>query len=120
MPNETQTLVSRTTLVEQIASKSDLPKTQIDALVRAYEQGIKDALAKGNQVRLSDFGTFRTKLRPARTSVNPQNPTGPKLKIAAKTVTAFKASSALSSAVGKKKAAKAAPKPAAKAAPKKK
>ena len=54
---------------------------------------IKEGLKKGEKVSLVGFGTFETRKRAARKGRNPQ--TGKEMKIAAKTVPAFRPGKAL-------------------------
>ena len=58
---------------------------------------IGDALADGDKVSLVGFGTFEARERAARDGFNPQ--TGEKIKIAAKTVPAFKPGAGLKAKV---------------------
>jgi DNA-binding protein HU-beta len=68
----------------------------IDAVVKA--------VAKGDQVTLVGFGTFKSAKRAARTGKNPK--TGEPLKIAATTVPKFTAGASFKAAVAGKKAKK--------------
>ncbi len=58
---------------------------------------ITKALAKGDDVALTGFGSFTVKHRAARNGVNPK--TGEKIKIAAAKVPKFKAGKGLKDAV---------------------
>ena len=66
----------------------------VDALFSA----IGDALAKGEPVSITGFGTFSVKSRPARQSRNPR--TGEAIEIAASRVPSFKPGKRLRDAVG--------------------
>lgn len=64
-------------------------KKALDATVEAIVEAVK----KGDKVALVGFGTFAKTKRAARQGVNPA--TGAKIKIAAKEVFKFKASSSI-------------------------
>lgn len=66
-------------------SKKDMEKT-IDVLLSA----IVDALAAGDKVQLSGFGSFESRVRAARTGHDPR--TGEKIVIPQATVPVFKPS----------------------------
>ena len=58
---------------------------------------IQDALARGDSIALTGFGTFSVKSRPARTGRNPG--TGESIEIAASMAPSFKAGKTLRDAV---------------------
>ena len=58
---------------------------------------IAEALAKGEDARISGFGVFGTRARPARTGRNPR--TGENVAIAASTAPTFKPGKAFKDAV---------------------
>lgn len=89
--------MNKSDLVSAVAEKANVSKKAADAAVVAVFDSIKDALAKGEKVQLIGFGTFETRKRAARKGRNPQ--TGKEMKIAAKTVPAFKAGKALKDTV---------------------
>ncbi|MBR3325570.1 MAG: HU family DNA-binding protein [Clostridia bacterium] len=89
--------MNKSDLVSAVAGKANVSKKAADAAVAAVFDSIKDALSKGEKVQLIGFGTFETRKRAARKGRNPQ--TGKEMKIAAKTVPAFKAGKALKDAV---------------------
>ena len=60
-------------------------------------EAIQDALARGDSVALTGFGTFSVKNRPAHTGRNPG--TGESIEIAASTAPSFKAGRTLRDAV---------------------
>lgn len=91
--------MNKSDLVNAVAEKASVSKKVADASVAAVFEAIKDGLAKGEKVQLIGFGTFETRKRAARKGRNPQ--TGKEMKIAAKTVPAFKAGKALKDVVNK-------------------
>ena len=88
--------MTKADLVAKVAEVG-MTKKQSAAAVDALIAAVKDALAKGEDVRLVGFGTFSVKKRKARTGRNPR--TGKPLKIKAKKVPAFSAGKALKDAV---------------------
>lgn len=91
--------MNKTELVEAIASNTEMTKTDVDKVVTAFVDVVTDALTKGDKVSLKGFGNFEVRTRGARTGRNPR--TGESMTIAASKAPAFKASSALKSAVNK-------------------
>ena len=80
-------------LVEEVAAAAGLSKKQATAAVAAVLGSVQKTLKKGGKVAIVGFGTFATSKRKARKGINPK--TKEQIKIAAKTVVKFKASTAL-------------------------
>lgn len=72
-------------------------KKQATAAVEAVFDTITKTLARGEEVAIAGFGTFRTAKRAARMGVNPK--TGEKIQIAASTKPKFRAGKVLKEAV---------------------
>jgi len=89
--------MNKGTLVEAVASKTNLTKKDATAAVEATFESIQEALAKGEKVQLIGFGNFEVRERAARKGRNPQ--TGEEIEIAASKTPAFKAGKALKDAV---------------------
>ena len=89
--------MTRDNLVEQMASKAGVTKTQADGVLRAFIDVVSATLSKGDSIALTGFGTFQISHRAARQGVNPR--TGEKLQIPAMNVPKFKAGKALKEAV---------------------
>ena len=85
-------------VVNSVIEKTGLSKKDATAAVDAFTETVSDALSNGDAVGLIGFGTFETRIRPARTGRNPQ--TGAALEIAEKTVPVFKAGKKLRDAAG--------------------
>ena len=104
-------------LVEELAAVTDVSKAAAAKSIDALVAIITKTVAKGDDVALIGFGTFKSAKRAARVGKNPQ--TGEALKIAATTVPKFSAGATFKAAVAGKKAGakKAAAKPAAKKTP---
>ena len=90
--------MTKSELSTQVASQASLTKASADAAVTAVLSAITDALANGETVTLTGFGTFSVRTREARQGRNPR--TGESITIAASRVPAFKAGKALRDAVG--------------------
>lgn len=84
-------------LVEAIAEKSGLTKSDATKALDATLATITEALANGDKIPLVGFGTFAVSKRSAREGRNPR--TGETVKIAARNAVTFKAGSALKDAV---------------------
>lgn len=85
-------------LVEAVQSAAGIDtKTQAEAAVDAVFDAVTKALAGGEEVTITGFGTFKVSRRAARQGVNPR--TGEKIQIAAKTVPRFSAGKSLKDAV---------------------
>ena len=84
-------------LINHVASKAGITKSQATDAVNAVFGGIEKTLKKGDKATLIGFGTFSVNRRPAREGRNPA--TGATIKIAAKNVVKFKAGKALGDSV---------------------
>ena len=84
-------------LIERIAEKADMPKSEAQKHFEAFEQVVTKALKAGEDVQITGFGKFSVRERKAREGRNPKS--GQKMKIAARKVPAFSAGNALKQAV---------------------
>ena len=84
-------------LVNAIAEKSGVTKTDADKAVDAVFDAIAAALKSGDDVRLVGFGSFSVSDRPAREGRNPR--TGEKITVAAAKVPKFIAGKVLKDTV---------------------
>ena len=73
------------------------PKAQATTIVEAFFEIIKGSLKRGELVKISGFGTFNVRKKPARRGRNPQ--TGQELTISARQVLTFKPSNILKSVI---------------------
>ncbi len=85
--------MKKTELVEKVATRAGLTKSQADEAVKAFVETITEALKAGDKIALKGFGTFEVRERNERTVRNPR--TGETMVVPASKVPAFKASSAL-------------------------
>lgn len=108
---------SRSDLVATIAANAGIAQSQVDNIVRDYENHIIQALSSGGEIRLAGFGNFKTSDRAARTARNPQ--TGAPIKVAARRVARFTPAKVMKDSVaGTKGAGKSGAKSASKGAAK--
>ena len=91
--------MNKTDLVAAVAETAGLTKKDAERVVNASIDAITAALAKGEKVQISGFGTFETKDREARIGRNPH--TKEAIDIPATRVPGFKASKALKDIVAK-------------------
>lgn len=91
--------MTKAELVDEVAAKADLSKADAKAAVDAFLETVEETLAAGKDVSFPGFGKFSVSERAAREGVNPRDPSGPKIQIAARTVPKFTAGAALKSAV---------------------
>jgi len=89
--------VNKMEMVDAVASRAGLSKADADRAVNAFIDAIGDALARGEKVTVTGFGTFEVRSRAARMGRNPQ--TGAPLHIPATRTPAFKAGKGLKDAV---------------------
>ena len=89
--------MTKADLVNAMAEKAGLSKTDTEEALKAFIETVTGALKSGDKVALVGFGTFSVGDRAARTGQNPQ--TGQKIEIAAAKVPKFKAGKALKDAV---------------------
>jgi len=85
--------VTKADLVNAMAEKAGLSKSDSEKALKAFTDAITVALKAGEKVALVGFGTFSVAKRAAREGRNPQ--TGKKIKIKATKVVKFKAGSKL-------------------------
>jgi DNA-binding protein HU-beta len=75
-------------LVEFVANETKLTKADCSRVVESVIGHIRKSVRKGDDVKLTGFGTFTRAKRKARTGRNPQ--TGAEIKIPAARVPKFK------------------------------
>ncbi len=80
--------MNKTELVLQVAERLDLTKSEVEEVVDAVFAVTRDALVKGEEVKVTGFGNFRVKERAARDGTNPAD--GSRIHIPASKTVAFK------------------------------
>ena len=91
--------MSKQDLIDAVASKCELSKDKAKDAVQAVIDQIAEAMKNGSDVRIPDFGTFKTTKRKAREGRNPT--TGKTIQIPASNVPKFQPSKALKEACNK-------------------
>jgi DNA-binding protein HU-beta len=89
--------MNRKELVDALATKMGASRADADRAVGALLEVISEALAQGESISLTGFGTFEVRERPAHKGRNPR--TGEELQISASKIPAFKAGASLKAAV---------------------
>ena len=89
--------MNKSELIDSIAEKSGLNKTQAGEALNAVMESVGEALEAGDSISLVGFGTFSVKERAARTGRNPK--TGEELQIKASKVPSFKPGKGLKDSV---------------------
>ncbi len=89
--------MNKTELINAIAEKAGLTKTQAKDALDAAVEAIGAALAENDKVAILGFGTFSVVEKAARTGINPQ--TKQQITIAARKNIKFKAGSELTAKV---------------------
>ena len=92
-------MLSKKDLVKKAAEAAGQPQTVCTEVLDALIKSVTDALAEGESIQLTGFGTFEIRERPERDGRNPK--TGEAIKIAACKAPAFKAGKTLKDAVNK-------------------
>lgn len=87
----------RKTLVDKMALEAGISKNRAAKALDALLDGVQEALADGDRVTLTGFGTFQAAEHKARTGRNPQ--TGQRMHIPARRVAKFRAGAGLKKAV---------------------
>ncbi len=80
--------MNKNELVAFVASAADIDKTKAAKAADAVFDAITETLKKGEELRMTGFGTFAVSKRAASEGRNPR--TGEKIKIAASNVVKFK------------------------------
>jgi DNA-binding protein HU-beta len=93
--------MNKSELIEAVAKRTGENKAAASRAVDAVIDSVVAAVAKGENVTLVGFGTFKSSKRAARDGKNPK--TGEKIRIPAATVPRFSAGAGFKAAVGKKK-----------------
>ena len=81
--------MNKADLVNLVAARTELTKTDVSLVVDAAIDTIIDSVVEGKKVSILGFGSFEPRERSARQGLNPK--TGEKIKIPAKRVPAFTA-----------------------------
>ena len=93
--------MNKSELVDALADRTGMTKADagkaMDALFATDDGILASALASGDRVQITGFGTFEAKQRKARTGRNPR--TGATIQIAASKTPSFRAGKGLKDAI---------------------
>lgn len=89
--------MNKAELVQEVATKAGLKVKEVEALLDAFVSATEEALAKGEKVAITGFGTFSISERKARKGRNPQ--TGKEIDIPAGKTPRFAPGKALKDAL---------------------
>ncbi|HKZ22437.1 MAG TPA: HU family DNA-binding protein [candidate division Zixibacteria bacterium] len=64
--------MTKADLVEMVASKTGLTRSDVAAVVDEFLEAVKKTLENGNNIEIRGFGTFKIKARKARKARNPR------------------------------------------------
>jgi DNA-binding protein HU-beta len=81
--------LNKSELIEQVAERADIKRSEAEAAVNALTEVVKETLQRGGDVAITGFGKFSVAERGARHGVNPQ--TGERIQIAASKAPKFSA-----------------------------
>ena len=93
--------MNKSELIDAMAAGADISKAAAGRALDAAVAAVTATVAKGENVTLVGFGSFKAAKRAARTGKNPK--TGAAIKIPATTVPKFSAGATFKAAVAKKK-----------------
>ena len=82
--------VTKADLVEKVAEKTGLTRTDVAVVVDSFLDTVKKSLEAGHGIEIRGFGTFKVKLRKARKARNPR--TGEVVPVPDRKVPVFKPS----------------------------
>ena len=85
--------MNKTHLIQKIAENGNMTKKDAEVALKAVIDAISDAVASGDKVQVSGFGSFDVKTRDARMGRNPK--TGEAVEIAASKRVVFSAAQVL-------------------------
>ncbi len=91
--------MTKADLVERVAEKTGLTRTDVAVVVDSLLEVIKKSLENGHNIEIRGFGTFKIKLRKARKARNPR--TGEVVPVPDRKVPVFKPSNEFKSMITK-------------------
>ena len=89
--------MNKTELIESIAEKMQVPKSEAQKHFEAFTEVVTDTLKGGDDLRITGFGKFYVRERDARTGTNPR--TREKIDIPARKVPSFSAGAGLKESI---------------------
>ncbi len=98
--------LTRADLAEALVEKIGLPRNESQDMVEIILKEISDSLAKGEQVKLSSFGSFGIRSKGERIGRNPK--TGEEVPITPRRVLVFKPSNIMKETINQQRGGKSA------------
>lgn len=95
--------MTKAEFIAALVEKTNLAKTEVEAVYSAIFDTIADALSKQDKIAISGFGVFSTKVREERKGRNPS--TGNEMIIPRAVVASFKVASQLKDKLNSEKSA---------------
>ena len=89
--------MKKSDVVGKVAETTGFSKAEAEDVVNAILSGVEEALARGEVVRISGFGRFSVRTRPAHTGRNPG--TGEPIRVGVSKTPLFRAGKRLKAAV---------------------
>ena len=89
--------MNKSDIADEVADRIGVSRSTAGDAVEAVFVAVREALARGEEVRIVGFGVFGTRSRPARTGRNPS--TGASVEIRASTAPTFRPGQPLRDAV---------------------
>lgn len=90
--------MTKADLVKKISKDTGILRKDVAIVVDAFLESVQDTLEEGNHIEIRGFGTYKLKVRKARTGRNPK--TNIEVPVPARVVPVFKFSPALKESVG--------------------
>jgi nucleoid DNA-binding protein len=89
--------MNKADLAEILSSKAEIPKIRASHFINILTDAIREELADGGRVTISDFGTFTVSQRRAFTGQNPK--TGVEIQIPSRRIPVFRAGRGMKNAL---------------------
>jgi DNA-binding protein HU-beta len=89
--------LNKSELIDAIAELSGLTKKDAEKALNGVLEAVQKSLAKGEEISIANFGSFKVKKRAARKGRNPQ--TGEEMQIPERNVISFSAGKSLRESV---------------------
>jgi DNA-binding protein HU-beta len=87
-PTSRENIVNKSQLIDAVAAKSGLTKAAVTAMVNATTEVVQEAVAAGDTVQITGFGSFERRFREGGER---RNPRGGTVLVESKHVPAFRA-----------------------------
>ena len=89
--------MNKAEFIEAMAAKAKVPASQAGSVLNALISTVETQLKKNNEIKVTGFGTWKSRKRKAHMGRNPK--TGESVKISARKVPVFTAGATLKAAI---------------------